>query len=124
MSQYKFPGFFVYLHDAAERIGHPEAEAPARKITTLSALANLCAQVDAGAPAHAPAIMAKAKEFRDQLHAAYEAAGLILEDVSRALVPPGEDLHGGAASRTHELRLKKRRSERSPANRRAKYPTQ
>lgn len=88
LSQYRFPGFFVYLRDAARRVGRPEAENPARKITPLSALANLCAQAGAADPSHAPAIMAKAEEFRDQLHVAYEAAGLMLADVNRALGLP------------------------------------
>lgn len=123
MSQYKFPGYFDYLRDAARRIGHPEAEAPARKITTLSALANLCAQAGAVDPADAPAVMAKAGEFRDQLHAAYEAAGLMLADVSRALVPREEDSRGEGKTRAQETGSNPRRGERPQAVRRANHPT-
>jgi hypothetical protein len=85
VTRYRFPGFHVFLHDAAARIGRPEAEAPARGITTLAALANLCAQAGEAGPEHAPAVLAKASEFRDQLHAAYEAAGLMLDATRRAL---------------------------------------
>ena len=85
MNHYTFPGFSAFLGAAAREIGRPEAEAPARRIATLSALANLCAQVAEAGPVHAPAVMAKAAEFRDQLHAAHRAADLMLEEVSRSL---------------------------------------
>lgn len=85
MIRYRFPGFYSFLHDAAARIGRPEAEAPARRMTALAALANLCAQAGAAAPEHVPAILAKAEEFRDQLHAAYEAAELMLDHTRAAL---------------------------------------
>ena len=90
MIRYRFPGFHEFLHDAAARIGRPEAEAPARRITTLSALANLCSQAGSAQPADAPAIVKKASEFRDQLLAAYEAAELILAETRRALDLPDE----------------------------------
>ena len=44
MPRYSFPGYYVFLEEAARQIGHPEASAPARRITPLSALGNLCAQ--------------------------------------------------------------------------------
>jgi len=87
MNAYKFPGFSVYLQDAARKIGHPEAEGPARSIKPLSALANLCAQANIAEPKDVPAILAKAEEFRDQLHAAYQAAELVLAEVHQALKP-------------------------------------
>jgi hypothetical protein len=80
-----FPGFTSFLEAAARQIGRPEAAGPARRITTLSALANLCAQASVAEPAHAPAIMAKAEEFREQLHAALAAADLMLDEVKRLL---------------------------------------
>ena len=85
MPRYSFPGYSVFVREAAMQIGHPEAEAAARGITALAALGNLCAQAGAADPAHAPSIRAKAEEFRDQLHAAFTAAGLMLSDVERAL---------------------------------------
>src|SRR3954454_20870174 len=90
MSQYRFPGYSVFLQDAARQIGHPEAEDPARKVTILAALGNLCAQAGLAPPTHVPAILAKAEEFRDQLYAAYRAAELMLEDVHKALGPHAE----------------------------------
>jgi hypothetical protein len=83
--RYRFPGYFSYLHDAAVRLGHPEAEAPARRIAALAALANLCAQAGAAEPDQAPAILAKAAEFRDQLRIAAEAAERILVDTRDGL---------------------------------------
>lgn len=88
--RYRFPGFHGFLHDASVLIGHPEAEAPARRNSALSALANLCAQAGAAAPSDAPMIVAKAAEFRDQLHASYEAAELILAATRAALSLPDD----------------------------------
>jgi hypothetical protein len=85
VSNYTFPGYPSFLETAAQQIGRPGAEGPARCITTLSALANLCAQASMADPAHVPAIMAKAGEFRDQLHAAYVAAELMIAEVDKAL---------------------------------------
>ena len=87
MIRYRFPGFYPFLHDAAIRIGCPDAEVPARRVATLSALANLCAQAGEADPEHAPMILAKAEEFRDQLHAAYEAAELMLVATRTGLGP-------------------------------------
>lgn len=90
MIRYRFPGFHAFLHEAAARIGRPEAEVPARAVTTLSALANLCAQAGAAEPEHVPEILGKAAEFRDQLRAAYEAAELVLDDARRSLGVPND----------------------------------
>jgi hypothetical protein len=92
VSRYSFPGYTAFLQEAARRIGHPEAEGPARKVATLAALGNLCAQAGDADPEHVPTIMAKAAEFRDQLHAAYQAAELMLEDVSQARCPHPEQM--------------------------------
>jgi hypothetical protein len=100
VSNKTFPGYAAFLEEAARQIGHPEAEAPARRITTLSALANLCAQASLAEPAHVPSILVKAAEFRDQLHAAYEAAELMLAGVSRARgLIPEPPRRGGRAGR-------------------------
>jgi len=80
-----FPGYPAFLESAARQIGRPEAEAPARRIATLSALANLCAQASLGGPEVAPAVLAKAAEFRDQLHAAALAADLMIAEVFDSL---------------------------------------
>jgi hypothetical protein len=77
----KFEGYPKYLDFAAMEIGHPEAAIPARRISTLSAIGILCAQAVSGRPEHLPGILAKAEEFRNQLHAAYRAAQLMIEDV-------------------------------------------
>lgn len=109
MTPYTFAGFAPFLFEAARRAGHPEAEGPARKIIPLTALANLCAQAGQAAPAHAPAILAKAGEYRDQLHAAATAADLILDDVRRGLgldggpgreAPPAPRPAGSAAKKS------------------------
>jgi hypothetical protein len=89
--RYTFPGFGEFLHAAAEELGVPEAEAPAGRITALTALANLCAQAGAADPGHAPGIMAKAAGFRDQLGVAHRAAELMLAEVNHAL-----GVHGSA----------------------------
>ncbi len=81
MTKPPFPGFPAFLEMAAVEIGRPEAAAPARRITTLAALANLCGQASQSDDAHVPSILAKAAEFRDQLHAAYRAAELMLADL-------------------------------------------
>lgn len=102
MSVYAFPGFTTFLEAASRRIGCPEAEAPARRIATLSALANLCAQAAAASPDDARAILVKAGEFRDQLHAAHEAAELMLSEVHQALglnEPAMEPLHDSSQSK-------------------------
>lgn len=85
MSAYVFPGYTTFLKAAVGRIGCPEAEVPARRIATLSEMANLCAQAGTAHPEDAKRILMKAAEFRDQLHAAYEAAELMLSDVHSAL---------------------------------------
>jgi hypothetical protein len=77
----KFEGYPKYLDAAALDIGHPEAAIPARRIATLSAIGILCAQAVSGRPEHLPGILAKAEEFRNQLHAAYRAAQLMIEDI-------------------------------------------
>jgi hypothetical protein len=85
MSRYVFPGFTGFLEEAARRIGRPEVAAPARRDSTLSALANLCAQAAPAGPEHARAILDKAAEFRDQLYAASQAADLMIDEVHQAL---------------------------------------
>lgn len=94
-----FPGYPIYLEAAARQIGHPEAEAPARRITALSALANLCAQASMAAPEDAPAILDKASEFRDQLHAAAIAADLMIEEVASSF-----DIYDAASSQRRKSR--------------------
>lgn len=84
MSTYRFPGFTTFLDSAAREIGRPEASAPARRITTLSSLANLCSQVEDADPVAARTILERAAEYRDQLLAAYIAAERMLDEVSTA----------------------------------------
>jgi hypothetical protein len=80
-----FPGYPSYLDAAAADLGRPEAARPARRIATLSALANLCAQASVASPADIPSILAKADEFRDQLYIAYWAAELMLDELRTEL---------------------------------------
>jgi hypothetical protein len=80
-----FSGFPKFLETAALQIGRPEAAIPARANSTLSALANLCAQASQSDRNGATAILEKASEFRDQLHAASLAADLMIDEVSRSL---------------------------------------
>ena len=108
MTAYTFPGFTTFLNAAVSRIGHPEAEAPARRIATLSAMANLCAQAGTAGSEDAKRILAKAGEFRDQLHAAYEAAELMLSDVHLAL---------GLEEQTSETVTDPTRKKKLPCNR-------
>lgn len=81
MARIAFPGYTAYLDLAAAEIGHPEAAIPARRVSTLASMANLCAQAVAARPEHVPGILAKAEEFRDQLQAAWRASELMLADV-------------------------------------------
>ena len=85
LNAYKFPGFPGYLHKAAVELDLMEAERPAYRITTFAAMANLCAQVGSVDSKDAPTILAKAIEFRDQLHVASRAADLMLEEVKNAI---------------------------------------
>jgi hypothetical protein len=85
MSRYLFHGLTVFLDKAAQRNGRPEAALAARRDPTLSALANLCAQTEAVGPNQARTIMVKATEFRNQLHAALQAADFMIEEVNQAL---------------------------------------
>lgn len=80
MTRHSFPGFPRYLDRAAESIAHPEASIPARRIAPLAALANLCAQASTADDENVAGILAKAAEFRHQLHVAAIAADLMLED--------------------------------------------
>jgi hypothetical protein len=85
-----FPGFPAYLEAAAAEVGHPEAARPARRISTLAAMANLCAQAALADEVHAAGILAKASEFRDQLLVAHRAAELMLADFL-AVTDPGRE---------------------------------
>jgi hypothetical protein len=80
LARHPFPGYIAFLDDAARQIGRPGAAAPARRIGTLAALANLCAQAAEADEADVPGILARAREFRDQLRAAYLAADMMLTD--------------------------------------------
>ncbi len=96
MSSYVFPGYPAFLDAAAAELGRPETAGPARRIATLTALANLCAQAAHGDRAHVEGILAKAAEFRDQLATALRAAELMLADVEagRRPTPPVEEETG------------------------------
>ena len=76
-----FPGYPDYLDAAAAALGHPEAAIPARRIATLSALANLCAQASLADDGRAAVILAKAEEFVVQLRVAARAAEAMLADL-------------------------------------------
>jgi hypothetical protein len=79
-----FNGFPEFLTAAAVEIGHPEAAIAARRSAALSGMAVLCAQAMSADDAHVEGILAKAAEFRDQLHAAYRASERMLSYVREA----------------------------------------
>ncbi len=91
MSNSPFPGYPVFLDTAAAALGHPEAAAPARRIVTLAALGNLCAQTADADEIQLGQILAKAEEFGWQLQAAARAAELMLADLQsrrKPAIPP------------------------------------
>ena len=104
---YKFPGFPDYLHRAAVELKCLEAERPAHRITALTAMANLCAQVGSVQAKDAPAIVAKAIEFRDQLHVAYRAANLMLEEVTNAIQEAHSSVEGNTVVVTHSRKFRR-----------------
>ena len=100
VTNHPFLGFPRYLERAAAAIAHPEASIPAQRITPLAALANLCAQASTADQTSAAGILAKADEFRQQLHVAALAADMMLDDA-----------HGlGSAQREVKSRSKSTRS--------------
>ena len=113
MPRYRFPGYPAFLRDAALQIGHPEAEAPARRITTLAAIGNLCAQAADARPENVAGIMLKAGEFRDQLHAAYAASELMISATRNALALDAERKHKRSPTGL-TARIKTQNGPRSP----------
>ena len=124
MPRYTFPGYPVFLERAAREVGCPEAETPARKISTLSSLANLCAQAADAEPSRVPAILKKAGEFRDQLHAAHRAAELMLSEVGSALVVAEPPVIPSAAGRPVADRKPRGKPGRGPAEGRTPEPSE
>ena len=78
----QFTGYPEYLDEVSKTIGHPEAAGPARRLTALGDVANLCAQASLADPINAKDIMRKAEAFRDQLHVAYLASSKMIEELS------------------------------------------
>lgn len=76
-----FPGYPSFLDAAAAELGCAEASGPARRVSTLTALANLCAQAAVAEGEAVAGILAKAEEFHDQLRVATRAAELMLDFV-------------------------------------------
>lgn len=97
MSSYVFPGHPKFVEEAASVLGHPESAGPARRIIPLTALANLCAQAATAHPDDARAILAKAREFRDQIATALLAADTMLDDVHDSLGLVRPILNGSTA---------------------------
>ena len=81
MSSYVFPGFPPFLATAALELGLPDSADSARRISSLTGLANLCAQASRADLEHVEGILAKAAEFRDEIAIALRAAELMLADV-------------------------------------------
>ena len=113
MSNYTFSGFPAFLEAAAARLGRPEAAGPARRQGALAALANLCAQVVGAERGRAPEILAKAAEFRDQLHVAHLAADLMLLDAYDGLGLPRPSLPEGRGEPAAEPSRRDRRAGRA-----------
>ena len=82
MAKLHFAGFPEFLNLAAEIVGDPEASGPARRLTALGDVANLCAQAIEADPTVLKAILGKAEAFRNQLHVAYLAAELMIEELT------------------------------------------
>lgn len=78
----QFTGYPEYLEMVSKTIGHPEAAGPARRLTALGDVANLCAQASLADPTNAKDIMSKAEAFRDQLHVAYLASSKMIEHIA------------------------------------------
>jgi hypothetical protein len=76
-----FPGYPPFLAVAAAELGCAEAADPARRVSTLTAMANLCAQAAVAHEQAVPGILAKAQEFHDQLRVATRAAELMLDSI-------------------------------------------
>jgi hypothetical protein len=87
LPHYVFHGYPAFLESAAAELGRPESAGPARRIASLTALANLCAQAAEGDLANVEGILAKAAEFRDQIATALRAADLMLADVEAGRRP-------------------------------------
>ena len=81
MPRYQFPGFPAFLDAAAAEIGHPEVSIPARRDTTLAAIATLCSQAADAEYRHMAEILVKAQELVDQLQATHRAAELMVAEV-------------------------------------------
>jgi hypothetical protein len=81
LPSYVFPGFPIFLELAESELDRPGSAGPARRISALTELANLCAQAARSPSAHVEGILAKAAEFRDQISVALRAAELMLDDV-------------------------------------------
>lgn len=92
MQRDPFPGYPPYLEAAAAALGCPEAADPARRVSTLAALANLCAQAAVAEDRAVPIILAKAEEFRDQLRVAARAAELMLDSIREARYRPRSEV--------------------------------
>jgi hypothetical protein len=82
---YIFSGFPSFLEAAATELGLPNSAGPARRITALTDLANLCAQAAHGDPSNVEAILVKASGFRDQIAVALRASELMLAEVEACL---------------------------------------
>lgn len=91
MNQSVFPGYPAYLEAAGRELGRPGAVGPARRVSTLAALANLCAQAACAGPGVAAGILAEAEAFADQLRVACRAGELMLADVRAGCGPAGRD---------------------------------
>jgi hypothetical protein len=117
LPSYVFPGFPRFLEQAATELGRPESIGPARRITPLTALANLCAQAARADTAHVDGILAKAAEFRDHLATALRAAELMLAEVEAGRHPAKlEGLETGSFPRSEPRSGRKvARNERVPS---------
>jgi hypothetical protein len=107
-----FPGYPTFLEAAAQELGLPAAADPARRVSTVSALANLCAQAAIAEVGAVAGILAKAEEFCDQLRVAARAGELMLASIraSRGLPAAGPVELDVAEPRSNAPRRAKGRS--------------
>ncbi|WP_435021260.1 hypothetical protein TA3x_002280 [Tundrisphaera sp. TA3] len=88
MASYVFLGYPAFLQRAADELGRPESALAAGRVPALASLANLCSQATHADPDQVADILAKAGEFRDQIHTAWLAADLMLSEVKAGCQRP------------------------------------
>ena len=82
MPEFHFPGYPAYVEAAARAAGRPIRMDGFAKVGPLLGLSNLCGQAIGLHPSAMIEVLARAREFRDQLEVALSAADAMLDDVN------------------------------------------